>query len=132
MNTIFKNPKKRNTLVGLGILAGVLGIYAYTMYAVKQKKFLDKEFDKPGASLFFLSNLDIPLFRSRIISEINGLTNASHVVSFFVHAQYCSSCDLLLKKNGGQPQATCYFLKNKNILLRLGWPEIRSEPSIKQ
>ena len=42
--------KKRNTLVGLGLAAGVLGIYGYSMFAVKQENFLDEEFDKPGAS----------------------------------------------------------------------------------
>lgn len=42
--------RKRNTLVGLGLAAGVLGIYAYSMFAVKQENFLDEEFDKPGAS----------------------------------------------------------------------------------
>lgn len=29
--------KRRNTLVGLGLLAGVLGVYAYSMLAVRQE-----------------------------------------------------------------------------------------------
>ncbi len=37
----------RNAAVGLGLLAGVLGVYAYSMLAVKQENFLDEEFDQP-------------------------------------------------------------------------------------
>jgi hypothetical protein len=38
--------RRRNILVGLGLAAGVLGIYAYSMLAVKQENFLDEDFDK--------------------------------------------------------------------------------------
>lgn len=48
--TILKKQRSRNALVGLGILAGAFGIYAYTMYAVKQENFLDEEFDNPGTT----------------------------------------------------------------------------------
>ncbi len=39
--------RRRNAAVGLGLVAGVLGIYAYSMLAVKQESFLDEEFDNP-------------------------------------------------------------------------------------
>jgi len=42
--------RRKNAIVGLSILAGVLGIYTYSMWAVKQKDFLDEEFNKPGPS----------------------------------------------------------------------------------
>lgn len=39
--------RSRNIRVGLGLVAGVLGIYVYSMYAVKKDSHLDEEFDKP-------------------------------------------------------------------------------------
>ena len=42
--------RKKNTIVGLSILAGVLGVYAYSMWAVKQEDFLDEDFNIPGPS----------------------------------------------------------------------------------
>ena len=45
---ILKRYRKRNALMGLALLSGVIGVYAYSMYAVKQEKFLDEEFDKPA------------------------------------------------------------------------------------
>jgi len=36
----------RNLLIGIGVTAGVVGIYSYTMKAVKQEGFLD-DFDPP-------------------------------------------------------------------------------------
>uniref|UniRef100_A0A1X7VFH9 Cytochrome c oxidase assembly factor 3 mitochondrial coiled-coil domain-containing protein n=1 Tax=Amphimedon queenslandica TaxID=400682 RepID=A0A1X7VFH9_AMPQE len=56
---------KRNTVVGLGLAAGVLGIYAYSMFAVKQENFLDEEFDKPGAGSYF----DHTLLKSCIMNR---------------------------------------------------------------
>ncbi|CAH0546466.1 unnamed protein product [Brassicogethes aeneus] len=39
---------RRNNLITAGILgAGILGIYGYSMYAVKQENFLD-DFDEPA------------------------------------------------------------------------------------
>ena len=58
---------------------------------------------------FFVSNLDNPLFRSRILSEIDALTNASHVVTVYVHVQNHVTSR---KENGGQPQATVYLLQD--------------------
>lgn len=41
---------KRNTVLGLALAAGVVGIYSYSMLAVKQETFLDDAFDqKPEA-----------------------------------------------------------------------------------
>ena len=42
--------RKKNAIVGLSILAGVLGVYAYSMWAVKQEDFLDEDFNTPGPS----------------------------------------------------------------------------------
>ena len=47
---LMRKYQKRNILVGLGLTAGVLGIYFYSMFAVKQENFLDKEFDEPITS----------------------------------------------------------------------------------
>ena len=70
---------------------------------------------------FFFSDLDNPLFMSRILSEIDALTNASHIVTVYAHVQNHVTSR---KKNGGQPQATVYLLQDeKNILLRSGCPE---------
>jgi len=38
--------RRRNFLIGVGVAAGVLGIYSYTMGAVKQEGFLD-DFEAP-------------------------------------------------------------------------------------
>lgn len=38
--------RRRNLLVGLGLLMGVASIYSYTILAVKQENFLDEEFDE--------------------------------------------------------------------------------------
>jgi len=38
--------RRRNFLIGVGVAAGVIGIYSYTMGAVKQEGFLD-DFDAP-------------------------------------------------------------------------------------
>lgn len=38
--------RRRNTWTGWGLGAVVIGIYAYSMFAVKQEKFLD-DFDEP-------------------------------------------------------------------------------------
>lgn len=38
--------RRRNTLTGWGLGAAVIGIYSYSMFAVKQEKFLD-DFDEP-------------------------------------------------------------------------------------
>lgn len=38
--------RRRNAWTGLGLGALVLGIYGYSMFAVKQEKFLD-DFDEP-------------------------------------------------------------------------------------
>ena len=69
---------------------------------------------------FFFSDLDNPLFRSRILTEINALANASHVVTVYAHAQNHMTSR---KENGGQPQAIVYLLLDKKILLRSGYPE---------
>lgn len=42
--------RKKNAIVGLSILAGVLGVYTYSMWAVKQEDFLDEDFNTPGPS----------------------------------------------------------------------------------
>lgn len=42
--------RRRNVITGLSILAGVLGVYTYSMWAVKQEDFLDEEFNKHGPS----------------------------------------------------------------------------------
>ena len=47
---MMKRYRSRNIRVGLGLAAGVFGIYAYSMYAVKQDSHLDEEFDKPLTS----------------------------------------------------------------------------------
>ncbi|XP_077864437.1 cytochrome c oxidase assembly factor 3, mitochondrial-like [Saccoglossus kowalevskii] len=39
---------KRNVAVGCAIAVGVVGVYAYSMLAVKQETFLD-DFDSPAA-----------------------------------------------------------------------------------
>lgn len=41
-----KNIRVRNRWIGLGCAAAVLGIYSYTIYSIKQEKFLD-DFDEP-------------------------------------------------------------------------------------
>lgn len=42
---------KRNTVLGIALAAGVVGIYSYSMLAVKQETFLDGAFDqKPAGS----------------------------------------------------------------------------------
>ena len=38
--------RTKNGLLALGILGGVFSIYAYSMLAVRQEKFLDEDFDK--------------------------------------------------------------------------------------
>lgn len=38
--------RKRNTLTGWGLAAVVVGIYTFSMFAVKQERFLD-DFDEP-------------------------------------------------------------------------------------
>lgn len=38
--------RRRNTLTGWGLAAAVVGIYTYSIFAVKQEKFLD-DFDEP-------------------------------------------------------------------------------------
>ena len=45
-NLLMRKYKRRNLAVGLSLAAGVLGIYVYSMYAVKQESFLDEDFDK--------------------------------------------------------------------------------------
>lgn len=45
-----KRYRSRNIVVGLGLAASVLGIYAYSMFAVKQENFLGEDFDKPGTT----------------------------------------------------------------------------------
>ena len=47
---VMQRYKKRNILLGLGLLSGVVGVYAYSMLAVRQENFLDEEFDKPALS----------------------------------------------------------------------------------
>ena len=47
---LMRRYRTRNAVVGLGLTAGILAVYAYSMYAVKQETFLDKEFDQPAAS----------------------------------------------------------------------------------
>ena len=77
-----------------------------------------------NGNFFFFSYLDNPLFRSRILSEIDALTNASHVVTVYAHAQNHVTCR---KENGGQPQATVYLLQDKittyqgRAVLRIPW-----------
>ena len=39
--------QRRNWIVGFGLLAGVLGIYGYSMYAIKQESLDLDELDKP-------------------------------------------------------------------------------------
>ena len=39
--------RRRNWIVGLSLLAGVLGIYGYSMYAVKQESLDLDELDEP-------------------------------------------------------------------------------------
>ena len=39
--------RRRNLLVGFGLLAGVLGIYGYSMFAVQQESLDLDELDKP-------------------------------------------------------------------------------------
>ena len=39
--------RRRNWIVGLSLFAGVLGIYGYSMYAVKQESLDLDELDKP-------------------------------------------------------------------------------------
>jgi len=39
--------RQRNLMTGFLVATGVFSIYAYSMYAVKQEKFLD-DFDEPG------------------------------------------------------------------------------------
>ena len=39
--------RRRNWLLGLGLLTGVLSIYGYSMYAVKQESLDLDELDKP-------------------------------------------------------------------------------------
>ena len=80
------------------------------------------------------SALDNPLIRSRILSEIDALTNASHVVTVYAHVQNHVTSR---KENGGQPQATVYLLQDeKKILSRSGcsWEFLgsRSQPLIKE
>lgn len=41
--------RQRNVRTGLMLGAGVLGIYLYTIFAVRQEKFLD-DFDEPATS----------------------------------------------------------------------------------
>lgn len=45
---VMRRYRRRNIIVGLGLLGGVVGIYTYSMLAVKQETFLDEEFDIPG------------------------------------------------------------------------------------
>ena len=40
--------RRRNLFLGLGLLAGVLGIYGYSMYAVKQESLDLDDLDKPA------------------------------------------------------------------------------------
>ena len=47
---LMRRYRTRNAFVGLGLTAGIIATYAYSMYAVKQETFLDKEFDQPAAS----------------------------------------------------------------------------------
>ena len=42
--------RRGNALIGLALLTGVVGVYAYSMLAVKQETFLDDEFDRAGSS----------------------------------------------------------------------------------
>lgn len=39
--------RRRNTFTGWGLAAVVVGIYGYSMYAIKQEKFLD-DFEEPA------------------------------------------------------------------------------------
>ena len=64
------------------------------------------------------SALDNRLIRSRILSEIDALTNASHVVTVYAHVQNHVTSR---KENGGQPQATVYLLEDeKKHLIEVG------------
>ena len=47
---LMRKYRSRNAVVGLGLTAGIIAVYVYSMYAVKQETFLDKEFDQPAAS----------------------------------------------------------------------------------
>ena len=41
--------RRRNALVGLGLAVGILGVFSFSMLAVKQETFLDDEdFNTPG------------------------------------------------------------------------------------
>ena len=42
----FKRTRFLNRVTATGLVAGVIGIYSYTIWAVKQEKFLD-DFDEP-------------------------------------------------------------------------------------
>ena len=53
---LMRRYKRRNIAVGLGLAAGVFGIYAYSMLAVKQENFLDEDFDVPGPDTRTKSN----------------------------------------------------------------------------
>lgn len=44
---LMRRYRSRNIRVGLGLAAGVFGVYFYSMYAVKKDSHLDEEFDKP-------------------------------------------------------------------------------------
>lgn len=48
---LMKKYRNRNITVGLCLAAGVLGIYGYSMFAVKQENFLDEDFDKPVSTI---------------------------------------------------------------------------------
>lgn len=41
--------RTRNIAVGLGLTAGILAVYAYSMLAVKQETFLDEDLDQPAS-----------------------------------------------------------------------------------
>ena len=70
---------------------------------------------------FFFIALDNPLIKSRILSEIDALTNASHVVIVYAHVQNHVTSR---KENCAQPQPTVYLLQDeKKILSRSGCPE---------
>ena len=47
---LMRKYRTRNAVMGLGLTAGIIAVYAYSMYAVKQETFLDKEFDQPAPS----------------------------------------------------------------------------------
>ncbi|XP_076245482.1 cytochrome c oxidase assembly factor 3, mitochondrial-like [Calliopsis andreniformis] len=44
--TKYRRTRRNNIILGLSLAAGVLGIYFYTMHAVKQETFLD-DFNEP-------------------------------------------------------------------------------------